>query len=175
VVAAAVIFAGARLIRRLNDSKRLQPEEREALYDEIAAAASAISIGVADVREIDRFNILVATGLAWSRAITSLPQAPALVLLDGSIKAGVPMAQVTIVKGDATCASIAAASIVAKVTRDRLMVDLDRAYPLYGFARHKGYATAEHLAAVRRFGPSPQHRRAFLPEDLRQESLFSGG
>ena len=175
VVAAAVVFDETRPIRRLKDSKRLRPEEREALYDEIAAAASAIGLGVADVREIDRFNILGATGLAWSRAITSLPRVPALVLLDGNIKAGVPVPQVTIVKGDATCASIAAASIVAKVTRDRLMVALDRTYPTYGFAAHKGYATAEHLAAVRRLGPSPEHRRAFLPDDLRQASLLSGG
>jgi ribonuclease HII len=172
VVAAAVVFPEMRVIPGLKDSKKLKPGEREALHDQIVRSA-VIGIGIADVAEIDRHNILGATGLAWGRAVASLPRPPALVLLDGNLRAGIAVPQVTIVKGDATCASIAAASIVAKVTRDRLMVDLDRRFPGYGLAQHKGYATAFHLAAVRRFGPSPEHRRAFLPADLQQEPLLS--
>jgi ribonuclease HII len=172
VVAAAVIFPGVRLIRKLRDSKRLQPDEREALYDDIAASGATIGVGIAEVGEIDHFNILGATRLAWARAVASLRQTPALVLIDGNMRAELSIPQATLVRGDAQCASIAAASIVAKVTRDRLMVELDRRHPQYGFARHKGYATLEHLAALRRFGPSPVHRRAFLPADLRQEHLF---
>ncbi len=171
VVAAAVVFPDLRPIRRLHDSKRLRPAERDVLYDAIAASGAAIGIGIADVAEINRHNILGATGLAWARAVASLPHVPALVLLDGNLRAGMTIPQVTIVKGDATCASIAAASIVAKVTRDRLMVDLDRRFPGYAFAQHKGYATADHLAALRRLGPSPEHRHAFLPADLRQVPL----
>jgi len=171
VVAAAVIFPDVRLIRRLKDSKRLRPGEREALYDEIAACGATIGVSIAEVGEIDRFNILGATRLAWSRALAALGQSPSLVLIDGNMRAEISIPQATWVKGDAQCASIAAASIVAKVTRDRLMVELDRRHPQYGFARHKGYATVEHLAALRRFGPSPAHRRAFLPASLRQESL----
>lgn len=172
VVAAAVIFPALRLIRKLKDSKRLQPAEREALYDEIASCGATIGVGIAEVNEIDRFNILGATRLAWSRAVAALRRAPALVLIDGNMRAETAIPQATLVKGDAQCASIAAASIVAKVTRDRLMVELDRRHPQYGFARHKGYATAEHLAALRRFGPSPAHRRVFLPADLWQEPLL---
>ncbi len=171
VVAAAVMFPEVRLIRKLKDSKRLQAAEREALYDEIASSGATIGVGVAEVNEIDRVNILGATRLAWSRAVSSLGQPPALVLIDGNMRGELAFPQATLVKGDALCASIAAASIVAKVTRDRLMIDLDRRHPQYGFARHKGYATVEHLAALRRFGPSPAHRRAFLPEDLHQVPL----
>ncbi|MDR7417998.1 MAG: ribonuclease HII [Armatimonadota bacterium] len=173
VVAAAVVFSEVRIIPGLKDSKKLKPGEREALYDQIVRAAAALGIGIADVAEIDRHNILGATGLAWGRAIGSLPEPPGLVLLDGHLRAGIAIPQVTVVRGDAMCASIAAASIVAKVTRDRLMVELDRRFPGYGFARHKGYATADHLAALRRLGPTPEHRRAFLPSDLRQEPLLS--
>ncbi|MDR7545184.1 MAG: ribonuclease HII [Armatimonadota bacterium] len=172
VVAAAVVFPEIQPIRGLNDSKKLRPGEREALYDAIAAAGAWIGVGTADVEEIDRYNILGATARAWGRAIASLPRRPALVLLDGNVRASMPTPQVTIVRGDATCASIAAASIVAKVTRDRMMIDLDRRFPGYGFRRHKGYATAEHLNALRRLGPSPAHRRAFLPADLRQQVLL---
>jgi ribonuclease HII len=171
VVAAAVVFEAPHPIPRLKDSKKLRPTEREAVYEAIVAAASAIGLGIAEVDEIDRLNILGATRLAWCRAIAALGRPPALVLLDGNIPADLPVPQVTIVGGDEVCASIAAASVVAKVRRDRLMVELDRRYPVYGFARHKGYATREHLAAVRRFGPSPEHRRAFLPADLRRGSL----
>jgi ribonuclease HII len=172
VVASAVVFPDVRSIRRLRDSKQLQAGEREALYDQIAASGASIGIGIADVAEIDRYNILGATGLAWARAVASLPRQPALVLLDGNLRAGISIPQVTVVKGDVTCASIAAASIVAKVTRDRLMLEIDRRHPAYGFAKHKGYATADHLKALRRFGPSPEHRRAFLPAWLKQQALL---
>jgi ribonuclease HII len=171
VVAGAVIFPEVRIILRLNDSKRLRPAEREALYDEIVASGAAIGIGVAGVDEINRYNILGATRLAWGRAVAALPLRPALILIDGNAGATFEARVETIVKGDACCASIAAASIVAKVVRDRLMADLDRQYPAYGFARHKGYATADHLDAVRRIGPTPAHRAAFLPADLSQQPL----
>jgi ribonuclease HII len=171
VVAAAVVFPAVAPLWRLRDSKQLDPRARERLYDEIASSGASIGIGLADVDEIERHNILGATQLAWARAVASLPAIPALVLLDGNRPGALPAPQRTVVKGDARCASIAAASIIAKVTRDRLMVDLDRRYPQYGFARHKGYATADHLAALRRFGPSPVHRHRYLPAALRRIEL----
>lgn len=172
VIAAAVVFPGARLIQNLRDSKQVRAGDREAVYDAIVASGAAIGVGVADVEEINRLNILGATCLAWSRALTSLARAPALVLLDGNIRAPLPIPQRTMIRGDARCASIAAASIVAKVTRDRWMVALDQQFPKYGFAKHKGYATAEHLRALRRWGPSPAHRQVYLPADLRQLPLL---
>ncbi|MDR7512444.1 MAG: ribonuclease HII, partial [Armatimonadota bacterium] len=171
VVAAAVVFPAVAALRRLRDSKQLGPRDRDRLYDEIASSGASIGIGLSDVDEIEHHNILGATQLAWARAVASLPAVPALVLLDGNCPGPLPIPQRTVVKGDARCASIAAASVIAKVTRDRLMVDLDRRYPQYGFARHKGYATADHLAALRRFGPSPVHRRRYLPAALRQLDL----
>jgi ribonuclease HII len=174
VVAGAVIFTDMHIIPRLNDSKQLTPEEREALYDEIVARGASIGIGVATVDEINRYNILGATRMAWGRAVASLSLRPTLILIDGNASAALDAPVETIVKGDARCASIAAASIVAKVIRDRLMAGLDREYPAYGFARHKGYATAEHLEAVRRIGPSPAHRTAFLSADLYQQPLHFG-
>ncbi|MBI3997752.1 MAG: ribonuclease HII [Armatimonadetes bacterium] len=172
VVAAAVIFPAEQHIPHLRDSKQVRPGDREVLYEALMASGAMVGIGIADVEEINRFNILGATGLAWSRALASLGHSPALVLVDGNRRAPVTIPQRTIVGGDARCASIAAASVVAKVTRDRLMVALDRRLPQYGFARHKGYATAEHLAALRRWGPSPVHRRVFLPADLQQVPLL---
>lgn len=166
VVASAVIFPSERPIPNLRDSKQLTPRMREAVFDAIQASGALIGIGIADVAEIDRHNILGATKLAWGRAVASLGQTPALVLVDGNVRAPLSVPQVTLVKGDQHCASIAAASVVAKVTRDRLMVALDRREPRYGFARHKGYATPQHLAALRRWGPIPAHRRAFLPPDI---------
>ncbi|MDR7533920.1 MAG: ribonuclease HII [Armatimonadota bacterium] len=172
VVAAAVVFSEEVAVPGLRDSKRLPPEGRLAVYERLLRCGAAVGIGVAGVDEIDRLNILGATALAWTRALAGLPATPALVLIDGHLRAPVTIAQRPIVKGDAQCASIAAASIVAKVTRDRLMRDLDQRFPQYGFARHKGYATAAHLAALRRHGPCPAHRRAFLPADLQQEALW---
>lgn len=166
VVAAAVVFHRELSIPNLRDSKQLTPRMREAVFEAIQAADALIGVGIADVAEIDRLNILGATKLAWGRAIASLARIPALVLVDGNVRAPIPIPQVTLVRGDQRCASIAAASVVAKVTRDRLMVAIDLCEPRYGFARHKGYATAQHLAALRRWGASPAHRRAFLPPDI---------
>ncbi len=166
VVAAAVIFPSERSIPNLRDSKQLTPRMREAVFEAIRASGALVGIGIAGVAEIDRHNILGATKLAWGRAVASLGTTPALVLVDGNVRAPLSVPQVTLVKGDRLCASIAAASVVAKVTRDRLMVDLDLREPRYGFARHKGYATPQHLEALRRWGPTPMHRRAFLPPGI---------
>lgn len=174
VVAAAVIFPGQRMITRLRDSKQLLPHHRETLYEEILASAAAVGIGVAEVDEIERLNILGATRLAWTRALASLSIPPALVLLDGNIQAPVSVPQRTMVKGDAKCACIAAASIIAKVTRDRWMMEMDGRHPEYGFARHKGYRTREHMQALRQWGPSPIHRQRYLPPDVLQVRLPLG-
>jgi len=175
VVAAAVVFPDERLIPKLNDSKKLLREERDFVYQAIMNSGLLIGVGVADVDEIDRFNILGATRLAWGRALDALPARPALVLIDGNLRAPLVIPQRTLVGGDARCASIAAASVVAKVTRDRMMLELDQQHPQYGFARHKGYATADHLDALRRWGPSPVHRQVFLPADLLQVQLPLNG
>jgi ribonuclease HII len=174
VVAAAVVFPCEQHVQGLRDSKRLSPRQRERVYDAIVTSGAAVGVGVAEVWEIDRLNILGATRLAWNRALDALGLTPALVLLDGNARASISIPQRTIVRGDAQCASIAAASVVAKVTRDRMMVALDAAHPGYGFARHKGYATAAHLWALRRLGPTPVHRRAYLPAALFQEPVLPG-
>jgi len=164
LVAAAVIFDGNPWIPILNDSKKLDFEEREALHDVIRERARGVGIGVVTVPELNVSNIHRATLLAMTRALQGLGASPQCVLVDGKHK--IPdlcCEQWTVVKGDALSISIAAASIVAKVTRDRVMIDMDAAYPAYGFARHKGYSTSEHLDALRREGPSPIHRRLFAP------------
>jgi ribonuclease HII len=171
VIAAAVILPPDLLLAHLDDSKRLTPEQREALYPLVIERAEAWALGTATVEEIDRLNILQATRLAHRRAILNLPRRPELVLIDGRYSADVPLPQLVIIDGDATCASIAAASIVAKVTRDRLMVELARRYPEYGFDRHKGYGTRAHRDAIDRYGPTPLHRRSFLPIRYRQQPL----
>lgn len=172
VVAAAVILAGGDLPEGLNDSKSLLPEERERLYQVLLSSGARIGVGLADVGEIDRVNILQATRLAWRRAVAQVQPPPDFVLIDGRYRADVALPQMAIVDGDAQCASIAAASIVAKVTRDRVMRELDARYPEFGFAVHKGYATPAHLAAIRRHGFSPAHRRSFLPMRVFQQDLF---
>ena len=172
VVAAAVILPGEEPLPGLNDSKVLLPEERDRLYAALVARGARIGIGLADVGEIDRANILQATRLAWRRAVAQLIPSPDYVLIDGRHHANLGLPQMAIVDGDARCASIAAASIIAKVTRDRVMRDLDARYPDFGFAAHKGYATPAHLAAIRRLGFSPVHRRSFLPMRLFQQELF---
>jgi ribonuclease HII len=169
VVAAAVILPEPP-IRGLNDSKRLRADERERLDREIRGRALAVAVAEASVEEIDRFNILEATRLAMRRAVDTLVPEPHLLMIDGRERLPGPHSHVTVIKGDAACACIAAASIVAKVARDRMMVVLHEMFPQYGFHRHKGYATADHLAALDRFGPCPAHRRTFLPE--RQLALF---
>lgn len=166
VVAAAVILHPDRHIAGLADSKLLTPAARDRLYDLILDRAVAWALGSADPREIDRYNIHRASLRAMARAVTSLAPLPDLVLVDAFRIDGLPMAQCGLVGGDRKSAAIAAASIVAKVTRDRLMDDLHRADTRYGFDQHKGYATAAHLAAVGRHGYSEAHRRSFRPASL---------
>ncbi len=161
VVAAAVIFRG-RAIRGLNDSKQLKAEIREKLFWNIIRGA-LVGIGVAAEDEIDRLNIYQASRLAMRKAVLALPHTPARVLVDGRIKIDLPLDQRAIVKGDTKSASIAAASIVAKVYRDAWMRHLDQLYPHYYFYKHKGYSTALHLKSLRRLGPCPVHRRSFAP------------
>jgi len=162
VVAAAVILPPDLVLAGLNDSKQVAPERRAELYDRIIAEAVAWGVGEVDVEYIERENILQATYEAMRRAVTQLAIAPDFLLLDAVRLPGVGIPQRPIIHGDALSASIAAASIIAKVTRDRLMCRYDELYPGYGFARHKGYGTAEHWQALRRLGPCPIHRRSFL-------------
>lgn len=163
VVAAAVILDDLRPIKGLKDSKVLTARRRESLYDEIRAKALCCSVAEASVEEIDQLNILQATMLAMRRAVEGLRLPPVKVLVDGNRLPPLTMAAEAVVKGDATVAAISAASILAKVHRDRLCTALHDAYPAYGFASHKGYGTAEHLAALREHGASPVHRRSFAP------------
>ncbi len=163
VVAAAVILDELRPIKGLNDSKKLSARQREKLYDEIRAKALCCSVAQASVEEIDRLNILQATMLAMKRAVEGLRLKPAKVLVDGNRLPTLDVLAEAIVKGDATVPAISAASILAKVTRDRWCAELDAQYPEYGFAGHKGYGTAEHLAALQVHGACPQHRKTFAP------------
>ena len=174
VVAAAVILAPDHRVRKLCDSKLLTPERREALFHAITAHAVGVGVGIVDHATIDRVNILQATRLAMLEALRQLAVAPDLVITDFVKLPGLACPQRNLVDGDARCATVAAASIIAKVTRDRLMVEADRQFPAYGFARHKGYATAEHLAALDRLGPCPLHRRTFAGV-WRQGELFVPG
>ena len=162
VVAAAVILRDDDPIEGLNDSKKLSEKKREALYGEICARALAYSIASASPEEIDELNILGATMLAMQRAINGLCPAADFALIDGNTVRNMPVPAIGVIKGDAISSSISAASILAKVTRDRLCLEHDRLYPGYGIAGHKGYPTAAHMEAVRRLGPSPIHRRSFL-------------
>jgi ribonuclease HII len=171
VVAAAVVIAPDRRIKGLCDSKLLPAEKREALFAVIHERAVAIGVGVVDHLTIDRINILEATRVAMMQALAQLVVAPELIITDFVKLRECPCPQRNLVDGDARCATVAAASIVAKVTRDRLMRALDAEFPVYGFARHKGYATAEHLAAIDRHGLCPLHRRSFVSE-WRQGMLF---
>lgn len=173
VVAAAVILDPALRIRGLRDSKLLTPHAREELAVEIRVRAVAWAVAASDVAEIDALNILQATLLAMRRAIEGLSTRPEVVWIDGLHCPQVDYPMRAIVDGDRLIAAIAAASILAKTVRDGLLVDLDRSYPAYGFARHKGYATPEHLAALRAHGPCPMHRRYFAPV-AQTEFDFSG-
>lgn len=161
VVAAAVILNPERRIKGLEDSKLLTPIQRESLFDQILAEADAVGTGIVDPETIDRINILEATRLAMREALFRLSPHPNLVLTDAVRLAGLDWPQKPLIRGDRRSASIAAASIVAKVTRDRLMVEADGRFPQYGFGRHKGYPTREHLLALRKHGPCPLHRRTF--------------
>ena len=163
VVAAAVMLDELAPIKGLADSKLLSPKVRERLYDEIRAKALCCSVALATVQEIDEMNILQATLLAMRRAVDGLRLRPHRVLIDGNRLPVIAIECQAIVKGDALVKSISAASILAKVHRDRLCLELDERHPEYGFAQHKGYASAEHLAALKRHGACIAHRRTFAP------------
>jgi len=163
VVAAAVILDPARPIRGLADSKVLAPERREVLAKRIRERATAFAVALAAVDEIDTLNILQASMLAMQRAVEALSVPPEEVLVDGNRCPNLAFRVRAIVRGDASVPSISAASILAKTARDAMLRELDREYPAYGFARHKGYATPEHLAALALHGPCPAHRRSFSP------------
>lgn len=189
VVAAAVILPRGFTHPDIKDSKMLSSQQREKLVPIIQEAAQCWAVGIIDVADIDRLNILRASLTAMAHALHGLSSQPDYAFIDGNqkiplgifaalgCKALRPMRQKTIIRGDQLCLSIAAASIIAKVARDRIMIDLDKQYPEYGFAGHKGYGSAEHLAALQRYGPSPIHRRSFKPVwDLMgsdQSDLFS--
>ena len=163
VVAAAVILDDRHAIKGLADSKKLSVRRREALFDEIRAKALCCSIAQASVEEIDELNILQATLLAMRRAVRGLRLPPKLVLVDGNRLPVLDIRAEAIVKGDAKVQAISAASILAKVSRDRWCLEYHQQFPQYGFDQHKGYGTADHLAALRLHGPCPQHRRTFRP------------
>ena len=162
VCAAACVLPAGLVIDGLNDSKKISEKRREALYDLITAQALAWAVCLVDEKIIDEINILQATYRAMRGAVAQLGLSPDLCLVDGNRDPGLGLPTRTVVKGDATCASIAAASILAKVTRDRLMVQLDAVYPGYGFSVHKGYGTKAHYAAIDELGLCPIHRRTFL-------------
>jgi ribonuclease HII len=173
VVAAAVIFDREVFVKGVNDSKQLTPERREALFPAIRARALAVGIGVASPGEIDQLNIFWATMAASGRALHALGRTPDHVLVDGRLIPELKLPQTRIVGGDRKSFCIAAASIIAKVTRDRMMAEYDAQYPEFGFARHKGYCTADHFAALARLGPTPIHRRSFAPVwEAAQRRLF---
>jgi ribonuclease HII len=163
VVAAAVILDDLQPIRGLADSKALTALRRERLHDEIRARALCCSVAQASAEEIDRLNILQATMLAMRRAVEGLRLRPHRVVVDGNRAPALPMPTQAVVKGDARVAVVSAASILAKVARDRLCDDLHQRFPHYGFDGHKGYPTPAHLAALREHGPCPEHRRSYAP------------
>ena len=171
VAAAAVILPEDCKIAYVNDSKKLSEKKREALYDEIMEQAVSIGVGIVGPGRIDEINILQATYEAMREAVGKLSPVPDVSLNDAVTIPGLPpvIRQVPIIKGDAKSLSIAAASIIAKVTRDRMMREYDKLYPEYGFAAHKGYGSAEHMAAIRKYGMTPIHRRSFLKNLLQEE------
>lgn len=162
VVAACVIMPEGRLVPGVNDSKKLTEARREELYEQIMETAVACCTGIIGQEVIDEVNILCATRLAFKQAVESLAVAPDYLYTDWIDKLDIQVPWTPVVGGDGQIYSVAAASIVAKVTRDRMMREYDRQYPEYGFARHKGYATAAHMEAIRKYGPTPLHRRSFL-------------
>ena len=161
VYAAAVIFDEGVYIEGINDSKKLTAKKRDELYDEIIAKARAYSIFSVDEKTIDKINILEATFKAFQGAISGLNPSPDFVLIDGNRAKGIDIPHETVVKGDSLSFSIASASILAKVARDRYIEDADKLYPQYGFALHKGYGTKAHLEAIKKYGPCPIHRLTF--------------
>ncbi len=175
VVAAAVIFrAGKKVPKGLNDSKLLPPERREELFDAISETAW-VGVGIMSVEDIDRINILQATLRAMCDAVAALAAIPEIVLVDGNCCPSVPHPALPVVDGDAKCPSIAAASIIAKVARDRLMEKLSEDFPGYGWHTNKGYGTAEHAKAITRLGVTPHHRRSFAPVQMALAGEFIAG
>jgi ribonuclease HII len=173
VVAAAVIFEPEAFIKGVNDSKQLKPEDRQEYFEKIHQRALGIGVGAASQGEVDELNIFWATMLASRRAVLSLLRKPDHVLVDGRLIPELNLPQTRIVGGDRKSFCIAAASIIAKVTRDRMMIEYDAQFPGYGFAQHKGYCTPEHFATLERLGPSPLHRRSFAPVwEAAQRKLF---
>lgn len=166
VCAAAVVLDPKKRIDGLDDSKKLSEKKRELLYDEITAKALTYGIAFASHEEIDEINILQATFLAMNRAFEKLKIAPQFAIVDGNRDPHLPCETLCLVKGDANCASVAAASILAKVTRDRYMLQMAEKYPAYGFEKHKGYPTKDHRAAILQYGPCEIHRRSFLKKLL---------
>jgi len=161
VVAAAVVLPDGFEVGEITDSKKLTPKKRDRLYDYIRAEATAVGVGVVDAETIDAINILQASLAAMREAVTDLGDAPDFLLVDGTFEVPMPLAQEPLVKGDSRSASIASASIVAKVIRDRMMAEYAELYPEYGFAGHKGYPTKAHKEAIATFGPTPIHRKTF--------------
>ena len=172
VVTAAVILDPANPIEGLNDSKKLSEKKRDALFDEIKEKALAWSLGRAEVAEIDELNILHATMLAMQRAVLDLQVKPELAYIDGNRCPELPCRAEAVVKGDSRVPEIAAASILAKVTRDREMAVLDKQWPGYGIAGHKGYPTRVHMDALKKLGPTPIHRRSFKPVRVLLDSVW---
>ncbi len=161
VVAVAVVLSRGERIAGINDSKLLPATERERLFKKILQTASGVGIGIISAETIDEINILQATRLAMARAVMEIDPAPDYLLIDGPIKLDLKIRQKPIIKGDRLSVSVAAAAIVAKVTRDRIMKELHEQYPVYGFDRHKGYGTAVHREAIVKYGPCPAHRKCF--------------
>ena len=162
VAAAACILPIGIEIKGLNDSKKLSEKKREELFKVIQENAVSFAVATCSVEEIERFNILECALLAMRRAVEKLDIPPEFILVDGNINKGFTLPSKAIIGGDAKSPNIAAASILAKVTRDRMCYELDEKYPMYGFARNKGYGTAEHIAALKEYGPCPAHRRSFI-------------
>lgn len=169
VVAAAVILPKDEYIEGVNDSKKLTEKKREKLYDDIMMKAVAASIGISDVDVIEKVNILNATKLAMKQAIEKLSIKPDYVLIDGNQMIDINIKAETVVSGDAKSESIAAASIIAKVTRDRMLIEFDKKYPEYGFAKHKGYGTKAHIEAIKKYGLTPIHRKSFCSKFIKED------
>lgn len=171
VVAAAVVVHPEFYLPSVDDSKKLSPAVREALFDQIVDGALSVGVGIVSHETIDQINILNATFEAMGQAVSSLTRRPEFLLIDGNRYRGGEIPFSTIVGGDGLCFSVAAASIIAKVTRDRIMVQYDALYPNYGFARHKGYGTAQHRSAILEHGVCPIHRKSFLKKILQENDL----
>ena len=161
VVAAAVILPKDKKIEGVNDSKKLTEKKREMLYDDIMNEAVAVGVGISEVDVIEKVNILNATKIAMKKAIENLKVKPDYCLIDGNQMIDISIDAETVVSGDAKSESIAAASIIAKVTRDRMLIEYDKLYPEYGFAKHKGYGTKAHIEAIKKYGLTPIHRSSF--------------